>query len=247
MIVGRGFIAVALVIFASWEPIRVLGGAYLFGAALALSPGAAGAWLRHQPVRARRRSRSSSPSRCSRSWADARSSPHPTSCKRVFENAQPPSGRIRDPHHPPHLDPPTTHAAVVSQATASTSHTLVRPCPARPTLGGTPCATAHASRPCSRRSPSPRCGLTACASPSDSSESSAPAGSTSESGAAAATPRAPGAPRSASSSSARRTTSATTRPSTRAARSSRRSSRTSRSSPPRTCPRTTTPPVSWNR
>lgn len=38
MVAGRGFIAVALVIFASWSPIRVLGGAYLFGAALALGP-----------------------------------------------------------------------------------------------------------------------------------------------------------------------------------------------------------------
>jgi simple sugar transport system permease protein len=38
MIVGRGFIAVALVVFASWQPLRVLAGAYLFGAALALSP-----------------------------------------------------------------------------------------------------------------------------------------------------------------------------------------------------------------
>jgi simple sugar transport system permease protein len=38
MIVGRGFIAVALVIFASWQPMRVLAGAYLFGACLALSP-----------------------------------------------------------------------------------------------------------------------------------------------------------------------------------------------------------------
>ncbi|HEY6796568.1 MAG TPA: hypothetical protein VI248_17980, partial [Kineosporiaceae bacterium] len=38
MIVGRGFIAVALVIFAAWQPLRVMAGAYLFGAALALSP-----------------------------------------------------------------------------------------------------------------------------------------------------------------------------------------------------------------
>jgi simple sugar transport system permease protein len=38
MIVGRGFIAVALVIFASWQPMRVMAGAYLFGACLALSP-----------------------------------------------------------------------------------------------------------------------------------------------------------------------------------------------------------------
>ena len=38
MVAGRGFIAVALVIFASWSPIKVMGGAYLFGAALALGP-----------------------------------------------------------------------------------------------------------------------------------------------------------------------------------------------------------------
>ena len=38
MIVGRGFIAVALVIFAMWHPLRVMAGAYLFGAALALAP-----------------------------------------------------------------------------------------------------------------------------------------------------------------------------------------------------------------
>jgi len=33
---GRGWIAVALVIFAFWDPIKALGGAYLFGIALAL-------------------------------------------------------------------------------------------------------------------------------------------------------------------------------------------------------------------
>ncbi len=38
MAVGRGFVAVAVVMFASRRPIRVAGGAYLFGAALALSP-----------------------------------------------------------------------------------------------------------------------------------------------------------------------------------------------------------------
>lgn len=35
---GRGFIAVAVVIFAARNPIKAAGGAYLFGAALALSP-----------------------------------------------------------------------------------------------------------------------------------------------------------------------------------------------------------------
>jgi hypothetical protein len=35
---GRGFIAVALVIFAAWSAIKAVGGAYLFGAALALAP-----------------------------------------------------------------------------------------------------------------------------------------------------------------------------------------------------------------
>jgi general nucleoside transport system permease protein len=35
---GRGFVAVALVIFAAWHPLKAVGGAYLFGAALALAP-----------------------------------------------------------------------------------------------------------------------------------------------------------------------------------------------------------------
>ncbi|MFN8026049.1 MAG: ABC transporter permease [Acidimicrobiia bacterium] len=38
MVVGRGFIAVAVVIFASRQPFKVMLGSYLFGAALALSP-----------------------------------------------------------------------------------------------------------------------------------------------------------------------------------------------------------------
>jgi ABC-type uncharacterized transport system permease subunit len=35
---GRGFVAVAVVIFAARKPLSVMGGSYLFGAALALSP-----------------------------------------------------------------------------------------------------------------------------------------------------------------------------------------------------------------
>lgn len=38
MVQGRGFIAVAVVIFASRQPFQVAAGAYLFGSALALSP-----------------------------------------------------------------------------------------------------------------------------------------------------------------------------------------------------------------
>ena len=38
MIAGRGWIAVALVIFAQWHPLRALLGAVVFGAAEALSP-----------------------------------------------------------------------------------------------------------------------------------------------------------------------------------------------------------------
>jgi ABC-type uncharacterized transport system permease subunit len=34
MTAGRGFVAVALVIFGGWRPLRVMGGAYLFGAAI---------------------------------------------------------------------------------------------------------------------------------------------------------------------------------------------------------------------
>lgn len=36
MTVGRGFVAVALVIFAGWNPVKLLGGAYLFSGAIAL-------------------------------------------------------------------------------------------------------------------------------------------------------------------------------------------------------------------
>jgi ABC-type uncharacterized transport system permease subunit len=36
MTVGRGFVAVALVIFAAWNPLKAIGGAYLFSGALAL-------------------------------------------------------------------------------------------------------------------------------------------------------------------------------------------------------------------
>ena len=38
MVQGRGFIAVAVVIFAARQPFKVMAGSYLFGAALALSP-----------------------------------------------------------------------------------------------------------------------------------------------------------------------------------------------------------------
>jgi simple sugar transport system permease protein len=37
MVAGRGFIAVSLVIFAMWSPVRLAGGALLFGAALSLA------------------------------------------------------------------------------------------------------------------------------------------------------------------------------------------------------------------
>jgi general nucleoside transport system permease protein len=38
MTAGRGFIAVALVIFAAWRPLWVVAGAYLFGSLLAIAP-----------------------------------------------------------------------------------------------------------------------------------------------------------------------------------------------------------------
>jgi simple sugar transport system permease protein len=38
MVQGRGFVAVAVVMFAARQPFKVAAGSYLFGAALALSP-----------------------------------------------------------------------------------------------------------------------------------------------------------------------------------------------------------------
>ncbi len=45
MTAGRGWIALALVVFASWRPIRLVGGAYLFGAVSILQLHAQGAGL----------------------------------------------------------------------------------------------------------------------------------------------------------------------------------------------------------
>jgi len=36
MTAGRGFIAVALVVFARWQPLRAIAGAFLFGGAISL-------------------------------------------------------------------------------------------------------------------------------------------------------------------------------------------------------------------
>lgn len=36
MVSGRGWVAIALVVFAAWDPVRSMGGAYLFGGAEAL-------------------------------------------------------------------------------------------------------------------------------------------------------------------------------------------------------------------
>ena len=52
---GRGFVAVAVVMFAARQPFKVAAGAYLFGAALALSPALQSRGYGDQPVRARRR------------------------------------------------------------------------------------------------------------------------------------------------------------------------------------------------
>ena len=47
MTAGRGWIALALVVFASWRPGRLVAGAYLFGAVTILQLHAQGAGLRH--------------------------------------------------------------------------------------------------------------------------------------------------------------------------------------------------------
>jgi simple sugar transport system permease protein len=43
MTAGRGWIALALVVFASWQPVRLVAGAYLFGAVTILQLHAQGA------------------------------------------------------------------------------------------------------------------------------------------------------------------------------------------------------------
>ena len=47
MTAGRGWIALALVVFASWRPGRLVAGAYLFGAVTFLQLSVPGAWPRH--------------------------------------------------------------------------------------------------------------------------------------------------------------------------------------------------------
>ena len=44
---GRGWIALALVVFASWRPGRLVTGAYLFGAVSIPQADIPGAWARH--------------------------------------------------------------------------------------------------------------------------------------------------------------------------------------------------------
>jgi simple sugar transport system permease protein len=49
MTAGRGWIALALVVFSSWRPLRLVGGAYLFGAVTILQLQAQGAGLSLPP------------------------------------------------------------------------------------------------------------------------------------------------------------------------------------------------------
>ena len=85
MVAGRGFIAVALVIFALWIPIKVMGGAYLFGAALSLGVRAAGTRRRDQPVRAARRPVRAHPRRSRRTRQAHHARPRLPSSKGVRE------------------------------------------------------------------------------------------------------------------------------------------------------------------
>ena len=226
---GRGFIAVAVVIFAARQPFKVAAGAYLFGAALALSPALQARGLRHQPVRPRR-----DPVRRSRSSC--------SSCSAAAGRPTPPRSSRRSSRPPP-------LAGTDRAARRTAPHPSSDPGRANPGADTprwfprkeTPCADVGSPRLCS-----PLLALVGR-------------------GVRQQRPRAPRTDRrrhriverrparqgrrrrSASSSSARRTTSATTRPPTRAPRPWPRPTPTSRCSPPRTCPRTTTPPASWSR
>ena len=70
------------------SPLRMMAGAYLFGAALVAGLGAAGRGRRGQPVRARRPPVRADPRRARSSWAGARCSPPRTSCSKVFDNSR---------------------------------------------------------------------------------------------------------------------------------------------------------------
>jgi ABC-type uncharacterized transport system permease subunit len=50
MTAGRGWVAVALVIFAGWDPVRAAGGALLFGGVEALTPRLQAAGLTMPPA-----------------------------------------------------------------------------------------------------------------------------------------------------------------------------------------------------
>ena len=109
---GRGFIAVAVVIFAARSPFKVMAGAVPVRRRPRAVAGAAGPRLRHQPVRARRRPLRPDPRRPRRSSAAAARPTHPKSLKKVFEasvRAGDARGRARSaPHpssHPSRADP----------------------------------------------------------------------------------------------------------------------------------------------
>ena len=105
---GRGFVAVAVVMFAARQPFKVAAGAYLFGAALALSPALQARGYGDQPVRPRRRALRRHDPRAdpARQAAQGRDPRRPVQGLRAVDE---PDGLARSP--PTHTTPSATALA----------------------------------------------------------------------------------------------------------------------------------------
>ena len=202
---GRGFIAVAVVIFAARHPFKVAGGAYLFGAASPCRrrcrPG-----VRHQPVRPRRHPlrRHARRPRRPRPPTGRRGTRRPHEGLRDHRRAADPAPPDRHRHQPPRATNPRHTMTKRHHAHCRGHHSSQLACGSRrrrlPCCDPTTAARCQQRRDDHRpRRPTRRCGDRGAA------------------GTGAGQRR-----RSASSSSARRTTTATTRRPTKAARPSPR-------------------------
>ena len=236
-----------------WGPVKVMGGAYLFGAALALGPALqargipvnqfllhvipfvltlvvlAALGRRSSNRGARRaqtgvRERRRPPPSASGGRDTPTDHPHPSLRSLADPLARPNANAARSRPAPP-FTTPAPHPTPIERGQAAPAARPVAPVERNPRMARSTIRT----------------GVAASRSPSSSASPAVPRPSRPRPPPRPTAPPAPAAPRSASSWSARRTTTATTRPCTRHPRSSATSTPTSRSSRPRTSPRTTAP------